>query len=295
MDLKMIVLLTLQVSIWCIVIGFGLNATIQDLLYVWRRPGLLARSLLSVFVLMPLVVVALAKMFELEPTVRIVLVALAISPVPPLLPMKTKAGGHPSYALGLMATLVLLSIVAVPVALEILQRILGRQLGMAPGAVALVAFKSALAPLGAGMLIRALLPSLAERLEKPVSLIGKVLLLVGFLALLYATLPAVGALIGDGTVLAMVIFTLMGLAIGHILGGPSSDHSLVLATATAVRHPALAFGIASANFPDQRFGATVILYLLVSAIACIPYLKWQRKVQATAVVKAPPLEQKSRG
>ena len=74
------------------------------------------------------------------------------------------------------------------------------------------------------------------------------------------------ALIGNGNVLAIVIFNVAGLAIGHVLGGPNRDHSIVLALATACRHPAIALSLAAANFPDQRFGATILLYLIVSAI-----------------------------
>ena len=43
MDLKQIVVLVLQVSIVCTVLGFALKATFADLLYLFRRPGLLAR------------------------------------------------------------------------------------------------------------------------------------------------------------------------------------------------------------------------------------------------------------
>ena len=47
MDLKQLVVLALQISIIATVFGFGLKATIADLLYLVHRPGLLARSLLA--------------------------------------------------------------------------------------------------------------------------------------------------------------------------------------------------------------------------------------------------------
>ena len=47
MDLKHIVVLALQVSIFCTVFGFGLKTTTDDLMYLIRRPGLLLRSLLG--------------------------------------------------------------------------------------------------------------------------------------------------------------------------------------------------------------------------------------------------------
>ena len=68
-------------SILLTVFGFGLNATTNDVLYLVRRPGLLARSLLAMFVVMPIVSFALAKTLDFSPTVQIALVALAISPV----------------------------------------------------------------------------------------------------------------------------------------------------------------------------------------------------------------------
>jgi len=278
MDLTQAIMLALSVSILSMVFGFGLKATASDLLYLVRRPGLFARSLLAVFVIMPAFTAVLVRIFEFQKTVEIALVALAISPVPPLLPTRqAKAGGHMSYGLGLMATLALVSVVAVPAALILLERISGRALSMPPGAVAGIVMKAALAPLAAGMAFRAVLPAIAERIAKPVSLIGTVLLPLAILGLLFGALPAVWALLSTSTVLAMVIFIVAGLGVGHVLGGPDRDHAVVLALSTACRHPAIALSVAGTNFPEQRFGATILLYLLVNVIVAIPYLAWQRQ------------------
>ena len=71
--IRQVVLLALQVSIIGTVFGFGLNTTARDLLYLFRRPGLLARSLLAVFVIMPAVAVALVRIFDFPRVVGIVL------------------------------------------------------------------------------------------------------------------------------------------------------------------------------------------------------------------------------
>src|SRR5262245_48543773 len=165
--IKSLLLLAVQISILTTVFGFGLRATADDLLYVVRRPGLLARSLLAVFVFFPLLTLALDEMFNFPLAVEVLLVALAISPVPPLLPGKeTKAGGNVSFAIGLMAVLSLASILAVPLMLEILQWVFSRQLGVAPGAIAAVVLKSTLVPLVVGMAVRARMPTIAQRIEK---------------------------------------------------------------------------------------------------------------------------------
>src|SRR5882724_2907795 len=92
--------LALKTSILLTVFGFGLQASSDDVLYLLRRPGLLVRSLLAMFLVMPLFAILLTKAFDYHRAVEIALVALAISPVPPLLPKKvTKAGGLTSYGL----------------------------------------------------------------------------------------------------------------------------------------------------------------------------------------------------
>src|SRR5271156_5023327 len=98
MNPQEIVGLTLKASIILTLFGFGLGATRGDLLYVLRRPRVLARSLVAMFVIMPLFTILLTTEFHFQRPVMIALIALAISPVPPLLPRKvTKAGGLAPY------------------------------------------------------------------------------------------------------------------------------------------------------------------------------------------------------
>jgi len=278
MSLKQLVILAAQLSIVCTVFGFGLRATTDDLLFLIRRPALLARSLVAMFVVMPIVAIVLVRFFEFRPVVEIALVVLAISPVPPLLPQRqTKAGGDVSYAIGLMALLALLAIVLSPLAVEILGRLFGKSLSIAPSAIAALAFTTVLLPLIAGIAIRALAPSVAAAMEKPVAMTARVLLPLTLVALFIAAAPAMWALVGDGTLLAMVIFQTIALTTGHLLGGPDPDHSLVLALSTACRHPAIALTIAGANFPEERSGAAILLYVVLAAIVATPYLAWQRR------------------
>jgi bile acid:Na+ symporter, BASS family len=278
MDLKQLVLLAFQVSIMSTVFGFGLGATSDDLLYLVRRPNLFLRSFTAMFVIVPVVALVLDTAFSIAPEIKIVLTALAISPVPPLLPNRlNKAGGLASYGLGLMATFALLSIAIVPISVEILERFFGRPFAIAPAALTGLVLKGAVLPLVTGVIVRAVLPALAARLEKPVSLFGKGLLVLASLPLLVGIGPAIWARIGDGTLLAMTVFAAVGLAVGHVLAGRDRDHQTVLALSSACRHPGIALTIAASNYPDQRFGAAILLYLIVGAVVCLPYIAWQRR------------------
>jgi bile acid:Na+ symporter, BASS family len=119
------------------VFGFGLEATRDDLLYVLRRPRVLARSLVAMFVIMPLFAILLTTAFHFQRPVTVALIALAISPVPPLLPRKVnKASGVAPYGLGLMATAASLSILYLPLAVQLIGQYFHKPFAMGPGAVA---------------------------------------------------------------------------------------------------------------------------------------------------------------
>ena len=279
MTLQQAVVLALQVSILMTVFSFGLRTTPRDVLGVLREPWLLGRSLVAMFVIMPLVALALTEAFALRPSVEIVLLALAVSPIPPLLPgREEKAGGHASFGLGLMVIVGLLSIVILPFALELIGRYVTRPYAMSPSAVAGVVLKAAILPLTVGMVVRGLLPAVAARSVKAVQTIATVLLVLGVLAVLANGMPAVLSLIGNGSVIAFGAFVAAGLAAGHLLGGPHAAERLVLALSTATRHPAIALAVAKANFPDEPLlGATVLLYLLVGLLIGVPYQVWQKR------------------
>jgi BASS family bile acid:Na+ symporter len=148
---------------------------------------------------------------------------------------------------------------------------------MNAGAVARLAMITVLAPLAVGMVVRAVAPAIAGRIAGAVSLGAKVLLAVAAIALLAGVWRSVWDATGQGAIVAIVVLVATGLAIGHILGGPDRKESVVLGLSTACRHPAIAFAIASVNYPEQRFGGAIILYLLVSTLVCVPYVRWNRQ------------------
>jgi bile acid:Na+ symporter, BASS family len=275
--------LVLKVSIILTVFGFGLQASRDDLLYLWRRPRLLVRSLVAMFVVMPLFVLLMTSIASFDRAVLVALVALSISPIPPLLPRKvTKSTGLASYGLGLMVTAASLSIVLIPLASYLLGKYFHRDFIMGPGAVAKLILPSVLIPIAAGVLFRRLAPSIAKRIGHPLARIAGIMLLLGVICILAFTAPAVWSLVGNGTILAFVAFILLGLAAGHLLAGPGPDEQVALALSTACRHPALAVAIAAASIPEEHHVfAAVLLYVLLNVVLTIPYVSWQRKrVQA---------------
>jgi BASS family bile acid:Na+ symporter len=56
--------LAFQISITLTVFVFGLGATVEDVLHLVRRPRMLVISLVSMFIVMPFIALALAVAFD---------------------------------------------------------------------------------------------------------------------------------------------------------------------------------------------------------------------------------------
>src|SRR4030095_10254517 len=208
--------LAVSASIFLTVLGIGLSATWRDTTFLLRERGLLFRSLLSMFVVMPVVVAVVAQVSHLPEAVKIALVALAIAPVPPILPRRElKAGGHSGYAVGLLVVGALIAIAYVPLAVEILDRIFGRHGDVSPLTIGKIVLITILAPLLIGMAVRQWAPRAAEKGAGPVLAIGMILLVAACIPLLMATWRAIVALFGDGTVLIIALIAAGGLFPGH--------------------------------------------------------------------------------
>lgn len=279
MTAQSLILLALKASIVLSVFAIGLVSRVDDTLFLLRRLKLLLRSVVAINVVMPIVAAAMAWIFDLPEAVEMSLVALAVSPVPPVLPKKqVKAHGEPSYAIGLLVGAALVAILFVPVAVELVGLVFQLPVQMSPWPVAKLVFATALAPLLAGVIVRRLMPALAAQFARPVGHIANIVLVLCFLAVLVTALPAIADLFGSGAFWAVAAFIAIGLAVGHGLGGPDPQNRTVLALATATRHPGVAMAITSANFPGYReVLPAFLLYLLVGAVLAIPYVMWRKR------------------
>jgi len=277
--------LALKVSLALIVFSIGLTTRGRDLAWLLRKPGLLARSLLAMNVVLPLIAAGIVVWLGLPRATSVALIALSVSPVPPVLPNKQiKAGGSSSYAVALLAVSALVAIVFVPLDVDVLARLFGREVSVVPATVAILVAKSVMVPLLLGMGLRAAAPSFAGRISRPLSLGATLLMLVAFVPVMVVAWPKLAAQVGDFTIVAIVLLTVCGLVVGHALGGPDPEARTVLALSTATRHPGVAVAVARASAPDDpTVVAAVFLAFLVGMLVTVPYVKWRKRTPAGAV------------
>jgi BASS family bile acid:Na+ symporter len=277
-------LLVLKSCVVALLCAIGLGSTLADLTYLLRRPALLLRSLFAMYVAMPLAALALVQIVPLPPGVRTAVLVLAISAGAPMLPRKLMKLGREGYVFSLVVLSSLLAVVAVPAWLAVLGPYFAREPLAGPGAVGMLVAKAALGPLLAGMLLRPLLGSRADRVsEWLLKTVGIVLMVAaaGLLALHGRLLAAAGWV----ALLALAGITVVGLAIGHALGGPDPEDRAALAVACATRHVGVAMLAASAT-PNPKTIAFVLAYLVSAAAVTIPYLKWRARPTAAGPARS---------
>lgn len=266
-------LLLLKLSVAAIILAIGMDSTLDDLLYLWRRPWLLVRSVLAMYVLVPLVALLLVRLLTLAPAAEVALLVLAVSAGAPLLPRKLLRIGDGRYIFSLVVASTLLAIVLVPALLVVLGPELGNPVHLGPVSVALVLAKSFLGPLVLGMLVRWRFPRFAAAAIDRIMGVAGLVLTASALVLL-----ALGwHLLSDAGwagVLTLGLLLVIGLVTGHWLGGPEPDDRTALAVACSTRHIGIAVLVA-ASLPGPRTAVIVAVYILVSAAVTVPYLRWR--------------------
>jgi hypothetical protein len=147
-----------------------------------------------------------------------------------------------------------------------------------PKAMVTVLLATVVVPLGLGIGLARFFPRTAPRLAAIADRLGSVVLLLGTVVLLALHGPKMLAVIGEGTVLAILVVIVFGLLFGELLGGPDRSIRGALASATVSRHPAIALLLASGAFPLQQptVIGTVLIYLIASLLLPNLLMRWRK-------------------
>lgn len=286
MGVMSLALIAFQLSVVASVFAIGLSTSSGDLYSLLRRPGLLFRSLLAINVIMLVAVIALIRIMHPSHLVVAALVAMALAPMPPVLPKSmVKAGGEASYASGLLAISGLLSLVWIPFGFHILAALFGLDLGVPSWPVVKMVLITILAPLVAGALLARHAPAIANRVRGPIAAVGGLVLAAALLFLVVIAWRQIQTQIGEGAVLAIMAFAVFGLLVGHLLGGPISEERTVLALACALRHPGIVVVLGTIAFPDEKgMAALGLMALIIPFVCCLPYIVWRKRARTAGEV-----------
>jgi BASS family bile acid:Na+ symporter len=274
----------LKISVSVLIMAIGMQSTVGDLTYLWRRPWLLLKSMLAMYVLVPLVAVALVRLLPLDFGLKVAVVVVAISAGAPLVPRKLMPLKNDAYVFSVIANSSLLAIVTVPLWLIALSNFSGATPDITPLEVGRLIGRTFLLPLAVGMGVRMQMPSLSEKVSDILLKAGGIVLGLGGLLLLVLGWPLLSEA-GWISLLVLAVLTALSLVVGHLMGGPDEEDRTALAISCATRHLGIAVLIAAA-VPGQRIGVLVVAYLVASLVASIPYIRWRKKYHKAVMVEA---------
>ena len=236
-------------------LAMGLSLTVGQIIHPLSNMRLVLLALVANFVIVPATAYVLAQVIPMDEQLQIGLILMGAAAGAPFLPKLAQiAKANVPFAVGLMALLIVATVVYLPLVLPLL--LPGVEVDA--GQIAMSLFGQMLVPLGIGLLIRARWREAAVELQKPAAQVSNLSLVLLLVLMIGLNLSDVIGLIGSGAIIATLILVAVAIASGYLLGGPGRDTRQVLALGTGQRNLAATFLIATSNFSDQP---NVLLFL----------------------------------
>ncbi|MGW8225413.1 MAG: bile acid:sodium symporter family protein [Anaerolineales bacterium] len=238
--------------------SLGLSLTMKQILDPLKNLRMVVLALVANFILVPILAYALALVFNLDDSLRTGLILLATAAGAPFLPkLVDVAKGNIAFSVGLMVLLMVVTIVYLPIVLPLL---LG-DVQVNPWDIAQSLIVMMLIPLAIGLFIKARYSETAAKIQPTFGMASNIALITLTILGLVLNFSSMIALVGTFGILAGIIFILVSLVIGYLLGGSEARDKSVMGLGTAQRNISAALVVAA-----QNFTADVITYLLVIAI-----------------------------
>lgn len=241
-------------------IAMGLSLTVRQVLDSLSNGRLVVLALLVNFVAVPAVAFGLDLVLDLDESLFIGLVLIAVAGGAPFLPKLVQvAKGDAALSVGLMVLLMVATVVVMPIALPLLLE--GVEVNAWDIASSLIFLM--LVPLGLSLFVRARYPDLAERAVSGFGTVSSVAM--AFLAVggIVANWSSVVSLVGTRGILAAALLIAIAFGLGFVSGGKDLSARSVMGLGTGQRNLSAAFVVAVQNFSDD---ADVLAFVIVASL-----------------------------
>ncbi len=263
-------------------LSVGLTYTLRQIVGPLRRFRLVTLSLVANFVLVPAWAVLVTWLLQLDEPYRIgILLVASAAGAPFLIKLVAMSDGDVAFAGSLLVLLLPVTVVYMPLVVPLI----AADADVSTLAIASPLVLTNLAPLALGVVVLAVLPSVAARVRPMLGPVANVALV----ALLVLTVAAnAGDLIdvfGRRAILAALLLIVGAFVIGFALGAPDHEKGEI-ALATAQRNVAAATVVATQAIGDPDTVVTVVVASTVSMAVLFPLTTQLRKRFGETVVRA---------
>jgi BASS family bile acid:Na+ symporter len=210
-------LVGLPIALGIIMLGLGLGLTLDDFRRVARHPKAAVIALLCQIVALPVLCFGLVLAFDLAPELAVGMMLLAASPGGTTANLYSHLfGGHVALNISLTAINSVLAVLTLPIVVNLSAGYFlaeGTSIGLQFDKV-LQVFAIVLIPVAIGMLVRARLPQVADRLNRPVRILSVIVLVAVIAGAVFSERENVADyFVSIG--LAVLAFNILSLVIGY--------------------------------------------------------------------------------
>lgn len=290
-----VIAIGLPVALAVIMVGIGLSLTLADFREQARTPRATIIGTLGQVFLVPAIGIAVALVMDLPPIMALGLVLVAACPGGSTSNLVTYlARGNVALSIILTVVASLVIIVTLPGWLDVAGRILpgatelsvsvplGQTFGLLIGII--------LIPVAIGMVIRAKKPELAATLERGMSVLGALVLLLA----IGAVAVDLGGEIIDMTIAtgpAVLVFNIAVILVGGALAWIARvdrASQLALAVEYGIKNSTLGLVIALTVVRDEEFAVPAAVYSIVMYVTAIAVIAIGRRMIATSTSQSNP-------
>lgn len=246
-------------------VALGLWLTVNQIITPLTNARLVIMGLLANFVVVPAAAWAVAALLGLSDDLTLGLLLLGTAAGAPFLPkLAQMAKGDVAYSVGLMVLLMVVTIFYIPLVLVPLVQ--GVDVSAWDIAQPLVYFM--LIPLGIALLIRARYEESAK-LAPYLNQISTISLALALVIALVIGLPELIDAFGTGAFIAAILFVVVSVAAGLMLGGRKRGQRWISGLGTGQRNISAALLIATTSFSDRP---EVLIMVMVGAVLMMAIL-----------------------
>ncbi len=239
-------------------LSMGLSLTTKQIIEPLKDTRLVVLALVANFVVVPIAAYAITLILPLDESIEVGLILISMAAGAPFLPKLVQvAKGNTAFSVGLMVLLMVVTIVFLPIMLPLLLQ--GVEVNPFDIAQSLVVMM--LIPLAIGLFIKARYEDSAEKIRPTFAMAANIGILVLIILGVVLNFEAMIDLVGSLGILAALIFLLIAIGSGYLLGGSDRNIKSVMALGTGQRNISAAIVVAAQNFDSD-----VLTYILVFSL-----------------------------
>ena len=271
----------------CMTMSLGLEVTWQQLVSLLRDKGLLCRALAANLILVPLLGLALVRVFPMPLDFANVFLILAAAPGAPMSLRYTRNRDDDApFAAALLLVLILAAICFTPLIAELILPAQTR-LSVPYDRVATIAVLYMVFPGLLGIAIQRWGEEETVMIRRVAFISARVFFLAWVILVTAEQSRAVRQL-GVPTLAAMVSLIIGSMIIGWFLGGPQRENRRILATGTSMRNVGLCAVIAIESFPGTKVDIAIVAFsaLMVTPNSLLLFYEsyWKKRRKALTTV-----------